>query len=241
MKKKYLVVFLIIIACNSVKVKTESYKISSETIDFLAVGESTTSLNQQNHFESFGFPKLEEKIKLYVEVIPYTKKLNKVYLSKGKYNQNLPKTTYVDSLEVKPELLLVSIADKSLLINTLNNQTNKDIKEYIQNTEKASIITSFVLNVDKTVIDKIKQSDSYYIVQTNDAKYEIALFLNNKKTETINIQSKAILAYQSDDFCWVETAKGKWLIGDLVEEGTSCNGKTFKRIKQEKEKSLYRM
>ena len=52
---------------------------------------------------------------------------------------------------------------------------------------------------------------------------------------------RSYYAYQSDDFCWVETAKGKWLIGDLVEEGTSCNGNTYKKIKPKKEKSLYRM
>src|SRR5690606_66959 len=114
-------------------------------------------------------------------------------------------------------------------------------REYVQNTEKASIVTDFILNVNKIALDKIKQADNYYVTQTNDAKYEIALFENNKKTETLNISSNDVLAYQTHDFCWVENAKRKWIIGDLVKDGTSCKGNTYKKVKPKKEKSLYRM
>jgi hypothetical protein len=63
------VLYIYVSSCNTVKVKRDSYKVTNETVDFLAVGESATSINQQNHFESFGFPKLEDKIKLYVEIL----------------------------------------------------------------------------------------------------------------------------------------------------------------------------
>jgi hypothetical protein len=72
LKMKYLyliVLYIYVSSCNTVKVKRDSYKVTNETVDFLAVGESATSINQQNHFESFGFPKLEDKIKLYVEIL----------------------------------------------------------------------------------------------------------------------------------------------------------------------------
>lgn len=242
MKYQYLLVlFVIFSACNTVKVKNDSYKVTNETVDFLAVGKSKKSYNQQNHFESFGFPKLEDKIKLYVEVLPYTKALNKIYVSKKEFNQNQLKSTYIDSVEVKPEVLLVSIADKAALVIAINNKDNSSLRDYIQTTEKASIVTYFVLNANKLTLDKIKQADSYYLVQTNDAKYEIALYINNKKTETLTISSEDVLAYQTNDFCWMENAKGKWIIGDLVDEGTSCNGKTYKKVQPKKEKSLYRM
>lgn len=237
----YIFCVLILFSCNTVKVKNDSYKITNETVDFLAIGESTTSLNQQNHFESFGFPKLEDKIKLYAEVLPYTKALNKIYVSKKEFYQNQSKSTYADSLEVKPEVLHISIADKVALVTAINSQNNIFLREFIQTTEKASIITDFVLNANKLTLEKIKQADSYYLVQTNDAKYEIALYLNNKKSETLTISSKDVLAYQTNDFCWMENAKGKWIIGDLVDEGTSCNGKTYKKVQHKKEKSLYRM
>lgn len=242
MKYQYLLVlFVIFSACNTVKVKNDPYKVTNESIDFLAIGESTTSLSQQNHFESFGFPRLEDKIKLYAEVLPYTKALNKIYVSKKEFNQNLSKSTYIDSVEVKPEVLHISIADKAALVAAINSKDNSSLREYIQTTEKASIVTDFVLNVNKTTLDKLKQTESYYLVQTNDAKYEIALYINNKKTETLTISSKDVLAYQTNDFCWIENAKGKWIIGDLVDEGTSCNGNTFKKVQPKKEKSLYRM
>lgn len=237
----YIFCVLILFSCNSVKVKNNPYKITNESIDFLAIGESTTSLSRQNHFESFGFPKLEDKIKLYIEVLPYTKELNKIYVSKKEFNQNQLKSTYVDSVEVKPEVLLISIADKAALVSAINSQDNTSLREYIHTTEKASIVTDFVLNANNLTLDKIKQADNYYLVQTNDAKYEIALFVNNKKTETLTISSKDFLAYQTNNFCWMENAKGKWIIGDLVDEGTSCKGKTYKKVQPKKEKSLYRM
>lgn len=245
MRIKFISLFILsisfIISCNSVKIKNESYKVSDEITTLLTVGESYNSITQKKYFETFGFPNLNDKIKLDIEILPFTKKLNEVYKSKIKYNQNLPQVNYVDSLEIKPEVLKISIADKASLVNALNNSNNIGLREFIQNTQKASIITSLVVNLDNTTIDKIKQSDAFYLVQVNEAQYGISLYSNNKKIETLNLQSLTMLAYKANDFCWSQNTNGKWFIGDLVEEDTKCNGNTFKKISEKKEKSLYKM
>lgn len=242
MRYAYIFCVLILMACNTVRVKNDSYKFSDEAIDFLAIGENRISLDQRYHFESFGFPKIDDKIKLYVEILPYTKKLNKVYIAKEKHNQALLSSKYIDSLKIKPDVLCISIADKSLLVSLLNNQNNKELRDYIQRTQKqVSIITSFVLSVDKATIEKVKQADSYYLEQVNDSKYEVALFINNKKKETIHIPFQNVIAYQTNNFCWVENTKGNWLIGYLVEGDSTCDGDSYKKIQPTKEKSLYKM
>ncbi|WP_445456101.1 hypothetical protein [Flavobacterium sp. HNIBRBA15423] len=242
MKKVVLLMFFsILYSCQSVKVKDTTYSISKSTTELGALGEATSLAGLKNEFQITAYPELTEKIKVQIAIVPFTKKINTITLAKAKYNQKQTAVTYIDSLPIKPEVVSIKIADINQLISELNSDKNTQIKNLIQNSERTSIITSVLAHLSSAEIEKIRQADTYYLVQTDDANYQIALYNQGKKTGLVAILANTILGYEVSSFCWTETNRGKWQIGDIVTKGTSCKGVTYKRIKEKKEKSLYKM
>lgn len=242
MKKVVLLVFFsILYSCQSVKVKDTTYSISKSTTELSALGEANSLAGLKNEFQITAYPKLTEKIKVQIAIVPFTKKINTITLAKAKYNQKQTAVTYIDSLPVKPEVVSIKIADINQLISELNSDKNTQIKNLIQNSERTSIITSVLAHLSSAEIEKIRQADTYYLVQTDNANYQIALYNQGKKTGLVAILANTILGYEVSSFCWTETNRGKWQIGDIVTKGNSCKGITYKRIREKKEKSLYKM
>lgn len=243
MKKRAGLLFLLIVlsSCNSVKIKNNSYKTSDSTIELLSIGRGTSSVNLKNNFQAIGFPEIQEKIKLSVEIVPHNKATSRVYTSKKEFNQDLKPLAYADSLDIKPELVLIEIADKTTLLEELNTDYNKSLSTLIQKTKKTSIVLGIMVHLENEQIEKIKRSENYYLVQTDLAKFEIALYSGNKKTESIYIAPQNIIGYKTRRFCWMENDRGKWIIGDFSSKNNSCDGDTYSKVKPKKEKSLYKM
>eukprot|EP00388_Colpodella_angusta_P007579 GDKJ01021326.1.p2 GENE.GDKJ01021326.1~~GDKJ01021326.1.p2 ORF type:complete len:243 (-),score=-5.03 GDKJ01021326.1:1287-2015(-) len=242
MKYSLIVVFfLLLISCNSVKIKENEYKVTSSSTEIGSIGQSrSSSLN--NEFTTHAFPQLENKIRVNVHVIPFTKKANKLYLKKGKYNQNQSEIVYVDSLKTKPELVEITILDIEGYVKEVNSNTNRNIISYLKDTKKAKIVSSIITTLSADNIAKIRQADTYYLVNSQENKYTLALYNTNKKAETIDLQSGVVLGYKLVSCCWSITDRGKWYLADLVEENTSCHGTTTPRVKDKKTtKSLYKM
>lgn len=236
-----LVLFSISFSCNSVKVKDTNYKTSSSTIELLSIGRNTSFINFKNNFQGIGFPEIQKKLKLSVEIIPYNKETSKIYSSKKEFNQDLKPLVYTDSLDIKPELVLIEIADKTTLLKELNTDYNKSLSTLIQKTKKTSIVLGIMVHLENEQIEKIKRSENYYLIQTDLAKFEIALYSGNKKTESIYIAPQNIIGYKTSRFCWMKNDRGKWIIGDFSSKNNSCDGDTYSKVKPKKEKSLYKM
>ena len=236
-----ILLFLTLISCNTIKVKNNNYKTTSATSEIGSIGQSKSSFFN-NDFITHAFPELENKIRVDVQVIPFNKKANKLYLKKGKYNQNQSSITYVDSLNTKPELIVINILDIEGYVKELNSDDNKSIISYLKDVKNAKIITRICTTLSLDNIAKIRQADTYYLINSQDNKYTLALYKANKKTESIDLQSGVVLGYRLASCCWSVTDKGKWYLADLVDENSSCNGNTESKIKEKKTtKSLYRM
>ncbi|VXB36534.1 conserved hypothetical protein [Flavobacterium sp. 9AF] len=241
--KKIVTVALVSIlySCQSVTVKDNTYQISKATVELGTLGEAKSLAGVQNNFETTAYPQLNEKIKVQVNIVPFTKRIHKINTEKALYNQKQMTVKYVDSLPVKPELLSIEIADKNAFINELNSESNQSVLTFIQNNERTSLVSGILTNATPSEIEKIRQADTFYLVQTDKAKYQIALYKEDKKTGLLYIDTNQILGYEISTFCWTETSNRKWQIGDLVSKGHSCSGLTTKKVKEAKEKSLYRM
>lgn len=235
------VFFLILISCNTLKIKDNEYKVTSSPTEIGSIGHSQPfSLN--NDFTTHAFPELENKIRVNVQVIPFTKKANKVYLKKGKYNQNQSEVAFVDSLETKPELVEIDILDIEGYVKEVNSNNNRGILSYLKDTKNAKVVNSIITTLSVENISKIRQADTYYLVNSQENKYTLALYNTNKKTESIDLQSGVVLGYKVVSCCWSITDRGKWYLADLVDEYTSCHGTTKPKIKEKKaNKSLYKM
>lgn len=232
--------FLILLSCQTAKIKKETYKTITSTTELGAIGQYQGFLINKD-FTSKVYPKLENKIRLDVQVLPFNKKLNKTYISKQKYNQSQAKIEYVDSLDVKPELVILSLLDVSGYVTELNAAHNDEAFRFIKNTRNSTAVSSIAIALNPADIAKIRQADTYYLVNKQDKKYSLALFKLGKQTELLDLDPTAIIACQLSYFCWAENKKGQWIIADMNKKNHSCKGNTYQNIRENKEQNLFKM
>ncbi len=237
----YLVLLTLIVSCKTIQVKNDTFKISQSNVELGGLGESKSLFGVKNNFETTSFLTLNEKIKVEISVIPFTKTINKTYQNKAKFNQNLAKIKYVDSLPNKPEAVSLKVLDISSLVNEINQDYNAKQYTFIKDNQRTSIVTSVLVYLSTEELTKVRQADTYYLIQTDVAKYNIALYKEGKKVDYIDLANSVVLGYEVSKFCWSENQRGKWQVGDIVDKNSSCKGDTFSKIKVKKEKSLYKM
>lgn len=243
MKNTFFILILIVFAaCQTTNIKNNSYKVSDTAPELGSIGHSKLGSKANNEFEVSTLPKLENNIRIAIEVVPFNRKLYRIYKAKAKYNQDQSDVAYIDSLPKKPELVTIKLLDVVKFVNELNADYNKDVYRYINDTKKSEVVTSLVFCFTLDDINKIKQSDTFYLTNYQDSKYAISLYKLGKKTDTLFINSLNVVAYRASTFCWGQTDRGQWYIADLVEGRKDCRGKTKKMIpEKEKQKSLFDM
>ena len=170
------------------------------------------------------------------------KKLNDFYKAKEKFNQNQSKVAYIDSLPTKPELITIKLLDVAGFVNELNAAYNATVFRLLFDTQNSEIVSSVAVSLSPEEIAKIRQSDTYYLTNSQDNKYTISLYKSEKKTDAMAINPESIVAYQLSKLCWAISEKGQWYIADMIQGANSCKGKTKSKIKEKKKiKSLFDM
>ena len=229
-------------SCQSTLIKNERYKVAPSSPELGSIGQSQSLLYLLNKFKERTLPQLENKIRVGVEVIPYNKRLYKLYAAKSKYNQQQAMINYVDSLPNKPEFIAIRLQDVGGMLNELNAPYNTSVFKLLEDTQKYRMVSAVAVSVSTNEIASIREADSYYLINTQDNKYDIVLFKSGKKMSNISINPESILVYQTSSFCWGMTDRGKWYIADMAEGGAGCKGKTYAKIqKKKKSKALFDM
>lgn len=243
MIKRFIVLFLIVCtACQTAKIKNDTYKVATTSPELGSIGDSRKKYGIENTFEVRTLPKLENKIRVSIGMVPFNRKLNKVYKSKAKYNQNHTQVTYIDSLPKKPELVIIKVIDVSGLVNELNASYNSDVLRLLKDTKKFKIITSLAVSLSVDDISKIRQADAYYLINTQEKRYTISLYKSGKKTDLLDINPEAIVAFQTSTFCWAMNQKNEWYIADIILGKNNCKGNTKSVIPKDKNnESLFDM
>lgn len=237
----YLLLIVSTVGCQTIKIKNQEYKISAATIELGSIGTAVSINNTMNDFSTRSFPVIQEKIRLDVQMVPFNKKINEIYLKKTRANQLPVNITYVDSVANKPEFVTISLMDITSFTNELNALYNKSVFTFLKDTKKASVITSVALVLPNEDMNKLKQADSYYLINNQEAKYTIALFKQGKKTDIIDLQSGITLAYTIGKFCWSISDKNQWHIADVVKDDKACNGNTYTKAKEKEETNLFKL
>lgn len=238
MKNSFIILLLVVLsACQSTKIKNNTYKVSDTAPELGSIGQSKMGYKTNNEFEVKTLPRLENNIRVAIEIVPFNRKMYKIYSAKAKYNQDQLKVAYVDSLPKKPELATIKLLDVVQFVNELNADYNKDIFKFISNTQNSEVVTNLVFCFTPEEIYKIKQADTFYLTNYQNSKYAISLYKLGKKTDTIFINSLNVVAYRLSTFCWGETDRGHWYIADMIEGGNGCKGITKSSIEKKKSKS----
>jgi len=230
---------LVLYSCQTVKIENATYNTNSSKVELGVIGHSKGMFFNKK-FNSKAYPELTSKIKVNVSVVPFSKRSNKVYLSKTKNNQNLAKINYVDSIPVKPELVTISILDINGYCREINSPENTKINRLIKETKKAKVISSIAIVLKEDDLQKIKNADEFYLINKKDQKYSLGLFKQGKQTDVLEISTAPVLGYEEGRFCWSEIKPGKWEVIDLIAICESCKGNTVKKVSNKKKtKSLF--
>ncbi|MBC7410096.1 MAG: hypothetical protein H7339_17060 [Arcicella sp.] len=242
---KNLIALLLLIgvySCQTAKIKNDTYKISSTNVELASIGKAKHAIDLKNDFEYKAFAKLENRIRLSIEIIPYNKKLNKVYQDKKKFNQNLIPLDYNDTVAKKPELAVIRLMDVAGYVSELNANYNQDVFSLIRETKEIKVVSSIAVPLNSEDLNKIQQADAYYLINNQEKRYTIQLFKQGKKTEIIDVNLSTVVAYKLSSFCWATNTRGVWYIADLAKGISSCKGNTSTQIKEkEVVKNLYKM
>jgi len=236
----YLLLIITCFSCTTTRIKNESYTISDTAPELGSVGFSKVGGRGSSEFEVRTLPKLESPIRITIEVVPFNKRLHRIYKTKAKYNQDQSQVTYVDSLPKKPELVTIRILDVMKLVSEINGEHNKELVRFLTDSQKSQIVTSLAYCFSQEDIAKIKQADAFYLTNYQESKYAISLYKLGKKTETLFVNSLNVLSYRLSKFCWGVTDRGQWYVSDIIDTKTRCKGKTKKRISEkERQDNLF--
>lgn len=245
MRNSFFILLLVFLsACQTTKIKNNTYKVSDTAPELGSIGQSKLGYKANNEFEVKTLPKIENNIRVAIEIVPFNRKMFKIYSAKAKYNQDQLKVAYVDSLPKKPELATIKLLDVVQFVNELNADYNAAVFKFISNTKKSKVVTNLVFCFSPEEIYKIKQADAFYLTNYQDSKYAISLYKLGKKIDTLFLNSSNVVAYRLSTFCWGETDRGQWYIADMIEGGNKCKGKSKNKIedaKKAKSKSLFDM
>ena len=148
---------------------------------------------------------------------------------------------YTDSLAVKPEYVTLNILDRTGFADEINADYNKNIANYLKDTEKTVIVTGIAIALPAEDIAKIKLADTYYLVNNQEKKYTIALYKAGKRTDFLELQSGTVLGYVLGKFCWAVNDRQQWFVGDIVKDNKSCKGNTVAHIKKKERMNLFKM
>ncbi len=241
MKTIFFILLLVFFsACQSTFIKNDRYKVSSASPELGSIGQSKSLFDLQNDFKVKTFAKLENNIRVSIEIVPFNKKLNHFFKAKERFNQSQSKIVYVDSLPTKPELITIRLLDVSGFTNELNADYNQSVFKLVSETKNPKIVTSIAAYLSPEEIVKIRQSDTYYLTNSQNQRYILSLYKFGKKTDTITVNPASIIAYRFSKICWSISDKEQWNIIDLTEGVNGCKKKS-KIKKKKKSKSLFDM
>jgi hypothetical protein len=242
MKKiMYLLLIAFTASCKTASIKNKEYKVSNSTVELGSIGTVTSLSKFKYNYDLRLFPKFEKKIRLDVQILPFNKEINKVYLSKKDGNQSIMKINYVDSLPEKPKFVTISFMDYGNVVEELNGTHNKNVFNYLKDVEKGAIITGLAVLLPDADIARLQQADAYYLVNDQESKYGLVLFKDGKKIDLVNLQAATALAYTTGKFCWAVNDRHTWYIGDIVNDDKSCLGTTRRKIEEKEETNLFKL
>lgn len=242
MGKWYLVIIVLsLFSCKTAKIKGNSFETSNAFVELGAIGHSKTFFLDKD-FSSRTYPKLQNKIRLEVQVLPFTKELYKKYNAKAEFNQQQKKIEYIDSVSVKPEFVTIRFLDIQGYVSELNEEYNAASRDFIKASGKGSLVSAIALAVEPEDIINIRAADAFYLINKQDHKYELALFSGGKQISTMDLKSADTFGYQISNFCWILNKKGRWEVADITPHSKNCKG-TMTSVATEKKasKNLFKM
>lgn len=228
---------LFIFSCKTVSVQHETQKTTVNSKILGSVGEQKDFVLEQS-YNSITLPKYIKPIKVEAIAVSFSKETFKAFIKSKAVQKTNISINYIDSVKIKPEFVKLELTDIVEVLNSLNNKSNNNIKNYLENKENAHIVTGISLALNKQDLNSIVQADEIFLEHEGLKSYALKTYKNSQLLQTILFNKGVIFAYKASQFCWQEDSKRQLQIVDIT-ESSSCPKRTYKSAKNAKKKIDY--
>jgi len=224
--------------CRSVLVNKEFQKTTKHTIPLGIVGEQKDFVLEQDYNHT-ALPEYQSPIKVNISVLEFNTTSYKAFANaKTRQDQKLS-VNYVDSLKSKPKYVKVDIADRVAVLNALNNSTNKDVFNFLQNKKEAHMVTSIAMALNSNDLLSVTNAEEVFLERTGIKNYALNLYNNKELQQTILFTNGVVFAYKTSSCCWKQNSKYQLEIIDLAEGNTKCPNQSYRSAKRANKKINY--
>ncbi len=237
-KNSYIVLLLIILtSCKTIVVNNQIQKMASSPLELGTIGKTEFNL-QINNFEIAAIPQFKKKIRVTATLLPFNKSTFKTFTKASVLQGKNSSIKYIDSLQVKPNYVLLKITDIVRLIEELNSEHNTSVINYLKVEPNAKIITTVTMTFDMNTLNEIIQAEEIYLSTVKYKKYSLELYKNNTLVKTIALSNGAVFSYKVSSFCWGENDKKQLEIVKLSDNNSKCTKNTNKSYQQLEKKKF---
>ena len=208
-----------LVSCNSIK----SLGVKDGNFPFIGTVGKERSTVLKTEFIATGNVVIEKPIALNIQTIPFTKSTYKKYMSVKALSGAKSTITYVDSLANKPSYTLLSIQDRISVKESLNDEINKEVKNYLEKDTDCKVVSSISVVLDAGLMQELTSADGLFLSTGAHGVLQI-LVVNGNQRNYINLPKDELFDYSLMGICWGADIYGKPVIETLNDNGKCPNG-----------------
>lgn len=185
------------------------------------------------HFIVSSIPKINDKVRITITERSFDKSSSKKYnkVQKDKDQQ----IVWKDSIHAHSSYLELSIGDKVTWLNELNSQANNDVVAYLRSADEPVLIASVSISFPEDLHRELMSAQEIYLVNNERKKYQLELFIDQKRIRSVELSSSLLFDYRTKHFCWIENQKHKVIIADINDTGCKKPmSETYQKVEKKK-------
>lgn len=233
-----LILVTFFISCKSIKVNQEFQKTTTQNLQLGTVGEQKDFILEQD-YNHVALPVYNIPIKVNVSPLSFNKSSYNAFVKAKPSQTQKVAVNYIDTLDAKPKYLKIDIADRVVVLNTLNSKTNQDVFQFLKNKDQAHVITSLTVVFNNNQLEVLSQADEVSLEVTGVKNYALKAYKDNILQQTILFNEGVVFAYKTSSCCWKQNDKYQIEIIDLAEGNNKCPNQSYKSANRAKKEINY--
>lgn len=192
-----------------------------------SIGKHSTGLFKKD-VQKIGEPVLETPIAVFVQSVPFSKKMWNHYV-KYREGQGLePMSTEQDTTKTKEQHYFeAKISDVVGLTAQLDRSNNTDLVKYLQEDTDLVLLSQISFVADRGIAEKLSSGKPMYLVENIHGTLVLMLG-NGPKAQIIDMSTLQVFDFEASGFCWKKDQRGRSRIAHILMDGGSCPGETEK-------------
>ena len=126
-------------------------------------------------------------------------------------------------MEAKPTYVLLSISDKIGVKESLNEEINKEIKNYLEQDTDCRLVSTISVVLDANTINELTNADGLFLITGAYGIFQIEVIKGGQRNY-ISIPKDELFDYSLTGICWGENVYGKPVIATFNDNGKCPDG-----------------